>query len=227
MNREGVLTLAKRLMEKNPDNLNGPENYLLHLSDTYLIAKEVVDKITKIYQKLNEKLIKEEVSLAAGLHDVGRPLMKDQLFHELRGAKYIEENGIEIGVTNSMTDVYRIAQMFRPHYVIAEQFFDEENNEKRKEFEPLDSRLLVPRNWQEAIVVYSELSNVRGERIPIQKRIDDIWRRYSDPTLSSTNTSLLRCMEKGLPRVMETCEAVQKLIDGKLSEKEIVRYGFI
>ena len=87
--------------------------------------------------------------------------------------------------------------------------------------------MLFPRTWQEAIVVYSELSNVRGERIPIQKRIDDIWERYKDPKLSSTNTSLLRCMEKGLPRVMKTCDAVQKLVEGKLSEKESAKYGFI
>lgn len=115
----------------------------------------------------------------------------------------------------------------RPHYVVSEQFFDEGNSEERKEFEPIDSRLLTPRTWQEAIIIYSELSNVRGERIPIHKRIDDIWERYKDPKMSSTNSSLIRCMEKGLPRVLETCESVQKLRDGKLSEKEIVRYGFI
>ena len=227
MNLEGVLRLAKRLVEENPHNLNDSENYLLHLSDTYLIAEEIVNGVIKIYPRLNERLISEEVSLAAGLHDIGRSLRKNQLFHELRGARYIEENGLEIGVTDSITDVYRIAQMFRPHYVVAEQFDDEENKEERKEFEPLDSRLLTPRTWQEAIVVYSELSNVHGGRIPIQKRIDDIWERYKDPKLNSTNPSLLRCMKKGLPRVLETCEAVQKLVEGKLSEKDIARYGFI
>jgi len=227
MNRKGILSLAKRLMDENPGNLNGPEDYLLHLSDSYLISGEIVDKVTKIYPKLSERLIKEEVSLAAGLHDVGRPLRKNQLFHELRGARYIEENGINIGVTDSIIDVYRIAQMFRSHYVVAEQFSDEANKEERKEFEPLDSRLLIPRTWQESIVVYSELSNVRGERISTQRRIDDMWKRYKDPKLSSINPSLLRCMKKGLPRIMETCEAVQKLAEGRLSEKDIVRYGFI
>ena len=65
--------------------------------------------------------------MATGLHDVGKPLMKGQLFHELRGARYIEENGIKEGVSSSIIDVYRIAQMFRPHHVVAEQFSDEEN----------------------------------------------------------------------------------------------------
>lgn len=113
MNREGILNLARRLMQENPGTLNGPEDYLLHLSDSYLIAGEIVDESISKYPKLKERLIREEVSLAAGLHDVGRPLRKDQLFHELRGARYIEENGLEIGVTGSIIDVYRIAQMFQ------------------------------------------------------------------------------------------------------------------
>src|SRR3989344_2950846 len=139
MNCDGVLNLTKRLIDFYPDNLIDPTNYLAHLSDTYKIASETTNRALIKYPKLNRWLITEQIALAGGLHDIGRVLRKNQLFHELRGAKYIEDNGLEIGVADSIVNIYRIAQMFRSHYVVAEQFADEENAQERAEFEPLDS----------------------------------------------------------------------------------------
>ena len=220
-----ALDLAKRLVDENEDNLKNPENYINHIRCVYGISLEVLENIFSRYPKI--PLPTGEISVAAVLHDIGRPLNKNQIFHELRGARYIEQNGLRDKISDSLEYAFRIAQTFRSHGFVYEHWHDAECLDLRTEFEPLDSRLLIPRTWQEAIVVYSELSNVRGERIPIQKRIDDIWERYKDPKLNSTNPSLLRCMKKGLPRVLETCEAVQKLVEGKLSEKDIARYGFI
>ena len=156
MDCEGVIDLANELISENPGNLHSPEGYLSHLRDTYTIAGEIVDDAISIYPELGEYLNKEEVALAGGLHDIGRPLQENQLFHELRGAQYIEQYGLEKGVADSIVDIYRIAQMFRPHYVVAEQYADPENKNDLNNIELIDSALLIPRTWQEAIVIFSE-----------------------------------------------------------------------
>jgi len=229
MDVDGVIKLARELIEQNPDNLYSHliDEYLSHLSDTYRIAGETVDAVCSRYPWLEKYINREEVALAGGLHDIGRPLRKNQLFHELRGARYIEDHGLEMGVGDSLVDVYRIAQMFRSHYLVAEQFDDRKNGPDRGEFETLDPELLIPRSWQEAIVVYAELSNIRGTKISNQDRIADIKKRYADDPLYNSNASLLRAMDKGLPRILETCERVERLKCGRLGEPEIMRYGFI
>jgi len=222
-----MLDLTKELMGKNPDNLKDSENLLHHVEGSYEIARETVamacSKIFNLDKKLNEK----EVALAGGLHDIGRILRKNQLFHELRGAKYIEQKGLEKGIADNLIDVYRIAQMIRSHFVVSEQFNDEKNKQEKVEFESLDSRLLIPRTWQEAIIVYAELSNLNGKRISVQDRIDEIKHRYTNNSLYNNDASILLGMQKGLSRVLETCEKVQKLRDGKLRDVEIARYGFL
>ncbi len=228
MDKQRVLDLAKRLIDENPGTLMKPEMYLIHLSDSYNIAGEVIDHIISKYSKLERYLNKQEISLAAELHDIGRPFKEDQLFHELRGARYIEKHGLEIGIADNLIDIYRIAQMFRSHLVVAEQFNDGEDNEQKKEFEPLDTSLLIPRTWQEKIVVYSELTNLNGERIHFEKRIADIKKRYAlGSKWQRTNPSLANALQKGLERVIVTCEKVEFLIKGKLTEQEIAREGFL
>ncbi len=226
---EGVIKLARELIEQNPGNLyfHLIDDYLTHLSCTYYMAGETVDVISSKYPWLEKYMNREEVALAGGLHDIGRPLGKNQLFHELRGARYIEDYGLEMGVADSLVDVYRIAQMFRSHYLVAEQFDDKENALERGEFEALDPGLLIPRSWQEAIVVYSELSNLGGIKISIQDRIADIKKRYADDPLFNSNASLLRAMDRGLPRIIKSCEMVERLKCGRLSKPEIMSYGFI
>lgn len=228
MDLEGVLNLANEIMEENPDTLIDETGYVLHLGDSYAIAEEVAVEILTHYPELANRLKVDEIALAAGLHDIGRPFAANQLFHDLRGAQYIEEHGLELGVADSIEDVYRIVQMFRPHMVVYEQFIDEENADQRGEFKDLDPDLLLPHKWQQKIVVYSDASNVKGERIHFRERIEEALSRYNNSeAYRSMNPSLVRALEKGLPRVLKTCELVQQLREGKLSEQEIVRYGFI
>ena len=69
---------------------------------------------------------------------------------------------------------------------------------------------------------------LKGKRINITERIKDIKKRYSKKTkFSESNPSLVKAIEKGLSRIIETCEKVEKLRDGKLNEGEISRYGFL
>ncbi|MBS3140742.1 hypothetical protein J4405_01195 [Candidatus Woesearchaeota archaeon] len=200
MNKNGCLDLAKKLIEKHPDILNSPEGFLLHLGDTYDIAGEVVDASFSRYPGLRLKLSKEEVALAAGLHDIGRPLSdKTQVFHELIGASYIEDEGIKENVADSLATIYRIAQMFRPHYLVAEQYEDAENSITKAKLKPIDPLLLLPRTWQEFIVIYSELSNINSKRVSIQERIADVKNRYANDPEYNQNTSFIRAMQSGLP----------------------------
>jgi len=226
MDLNGVLNLLADLVKKNPGNVDS--QFLAHSKDSYVIASEIVEKIISKYPPLSKKLNKREVALAAGLHDIGRPFQNNQLFHELRGAKYIEEHGLKIGISDNQETVNKIAQMFRPHLVVAEQFEDPENQGESNEFRPIDSLLLLPRTWQEKIVVYSELTNRNGKRMTIQERIDDLQERYSPGSdWAKSNPSVTRAMQKGIPRVLSTCKKVEMLMQGKLTEQEIAQYGFI
>ncbi|MBU2104652.1 MAG: hypothetical protein KKF67_02675 [Nanoarchaeota archaeon] len=233
MDCKGASDLAKRLLEKvvdeNPNILDILDsNYILHLENTSKVAGETYDDSIDNYPRLKKYLVREELVLSGGLHDIGRPYNKDQVFHEPRGARYLEENGLELGVADNIVNVYRIAQMFRSHFVVAEQFADDENAEARAEFEPLDSALLIPRTWQEAIITYADMSNTKGERVPYQERIDGIKKKYAPSSKAAQfNPTLAKAMEKGVERVFEVCNRVQRLRDGKLTEQEIRRYGFL
>ncbi len=224
MDKKGVIDLAKRLIDSNPGNLVNPDNYLRHLEGNYNVAGELVDKIVSKYP--NIPLVKEEVSLAAGLHDIGRPLRKNQLFHELRGANYIEENGIKKGVTDSWRQIYRIAQMFRSHGFLYERWNNPDNSGFRKEFEPIETSLLLPRTWQEAIVTLSDFSNIDGERVNIDEKLEKTLARYEDD-LKYRSDVVADSIRAGRDRVYMLNERVKALSEGKLQEGDILKYGFL
>jgi len=224
MNKSAVQNWARKLVEANPDNLNDPDDYFKHIGQVYDLAEGVVKNILARYP--NIPLIGEEVSLASGLHDIGRPLQKDQIFHELRGANYTEQEGLEKEVAGSLRDIYRIAQMFRSHGFAYEYWQDSECAESRKEFEPLEASLLVPRTWQESIVTYSDLTSQDGERIKVKDRINELFNRHkNDPKYQ--NGIVVRAATAGLNRILELAERVEALEQGKLTEQDIVRYGFL
>jgi len=151
MNKQFILGLAGSLLHSHPDNLATPDAYLKHLGDVYDLAREVTSNILKHYQV---PLTVEEIAFAAGLHDIGRPLQKDQTFHELRGAQFWEEQGTKKSF--EARDVYRIAQMFRPHAFVYEFSIDPEFSHIQQEEFGVDTSLLLPRTWSEAIVAYSD-----------------------------------------------------------------------
>jgi hypothetical protein len=229
MKVKGLRRLARELIAANPGTLR-PElidAFLDHLEASYTIAADAVALITERYPFMQQYLRAEEIALAAGLHDIGRPLDADQLFHELRGAAFVEAQGLALGLAPTREDVHRLAQMMRPHFVVAEQYADEANAAARARLAPLDPTLLIPRTWPEAIVVYAELRNVNGRRVSIETRIADIQKRYPPDSRDGFSASLARAMQAGLPRVSATCARVQRLIDGHLPAPEVARYGFL
>ncbi len=102
-----------------------------------ICQKKIIKNVISKYPKI--PINKEEVSLASGLHDIGRPLQKEQIFHELRDARYIEQKGLEKGVAFSLTDAYRIAQMLRSHGFEYELWQDPSGTKLKEEFEPLNT----------------------------------------------------------------------------------------
>lgn len=214
-----IVGFVRRLIEENPDNLNNPDKYIKHVLASYDIAQEVIRRITHRYSRI--KLIEYEVCLASGLHDIGRPLKKDQSFHELRGAAFIENRGLELGIAESLTDVFRIAQMFRPHGAVYELW-----NTLRieDEFEITDSSLLLPRTWQEAIVDYSDLNNLDGERMNFKEKLALVPLKYRKQGYASKE--VLNATESSIGRMLLLCDRVEALMNGKLTEQEISRFGF-
>lgn len=193
------------------------------MSDISDLAGAITQKVINNYPGI--PLVLAEVCIAAGLHDIGRPLAKNQLFHELRGARYLEKTGLDHGVADTVADVYRIAQMIRPHGFVYEFWYDPDSVPYAQEFNPLDPTLLIPRTWQEAIVAYSDLSSLDGNRITVEDRIKELLHRYdTDPRYK--DGSMLTIIQSAEQRILDLAHRVESLEQGRLSNKEIVRYGF-
>lgn len=223
MDKNRIQTLARELIAAHPDALNNPDNLILHLGQVYDLTEIIVKNIRTKYNNIP---ITDEVVLASGLHDIGRPLEKDQTFHGLRGANYIEQEGLKQAVANSVKDTYRIAQMIRSHAFAYEHWTDPDCAKLKKEFVPLESCLLVPRTWQEAIVTYSDLASLNGERIKVEDRMKELIHRYeNDPRYH--NGIVVRGAKTALNRILELAERVEALEQGKLTEQEILRFGFL
>lgn len=228
MDEEGVLRLFDYLTVENRNNFESPSGLRVHLKCSYEIAGNIAEDILRKYDFVRNRLNPGEVALAAGFHDIGRVFQKNQVFHELRGARYVEENGLEKGVADNLVDVYRIAQMFRPHYLVFEQFTDEQNREQAEEFRDIDLSLLIPRTWQEKIVVYADLSNLDGGVVHFEERIRYIEKMYKPGTRRAySNPTLMRAMKRGLPRIIAICRKVESAARGKLAKQKISREGFI
>ena len=69
----------------------------------------------------------------------------------------------EKGIADNIVDVYRIAQMVRSHGTGYERTLEPQNTEAFKEFGITDISLLLPRTWQEVLVVYADLKNSEGK----------------------------------------------------------------
>ena len=97
-----------------------------------------------------------------------------------------------------------------------------DNIEKRHEFEELNPELLIPRTWQEKIVTYSDLGEMFIERI------EQVKKKYeNNHTYKNLDPTLAKAIETGKDRIIRVCEMVKRLADGKLSEQEIARFGFL
>lgn len=225
---DGIREIAETLVNANPGNLLDPEGYYLHLKGAYDIAKDTVERT--LLENPDIPINTDEVVLAAGLHDIARPLRKSQLFHELRGARLIEDCGVELGIVDTTKDAYRLAQMIRSHGTLYERWVDPETEEARAEFEPIDISLLLPRTWQEAIVTFSDMMNLNGKKVDnIALRFQEMLVRYdNDPRYQEPQYQLeARAVRRGQARIYQLCERVEALASGCIEEGSISVYGFL
>ncbi len=224
--RQKIIDHYKRIIEQNLDALTTPDVFLVHIETTYDIADEVCAKIIESNPGIDSRLSREEVRLAAGLHDIGRPKQKEQLFHEIRGAQHIEQHGVSEGFASSESGAYRLAQMIRPHGAVYEQFTSPALNPVEKDkFRGLDTTLLLPRSWQEHIVAYADLMNSGGKRMEsVNQVIGLLLPRYRN---EYKNHFTADCFEQALPRLNSLHDRVEALKHGKIPAVKIIRYGFL
>jgi hypothetical protein len=215
---------ARSVVEANPGSLNDPDGYLAHLRQVQNLAEIVVGNILEANPGI--PLITKEISVAAGLHDIGMPRLKKKVFHGLEGARYIEQEGLERGVADSLKDVYRIAQMLRSHGFAPEYWQEPEFAGLRKEFEPLNTALLVPRTWQEVIVTYADMTNLGGERVTMEERIAESLERYSNDHRYA-DAKIVKVTKVAQPRMLQLARRVEALEQGELTTPEIFQYGFL
>lgn len=226
-NREQLLDLNRRLVAENPGVLGQPENFIVHVSGVYDKASELAQAISRNYPL--HTLDPDEVSVAAGLHDIGRPLSNGpygQLGHEIRSWQWIRGNVKNEGIVDCVQDAYRIAQMALPHSSIYEQWALTQRDPTiaglfREEFGPLNPYLLVPRTWHEAIVSYADLADNVGATVdPVWKLNDAIQRYKTNP--AAGNTIVSEGLVNAFDRLSSMCHAVERARDGKLSSTDFL-----
>lgn len=224
IDKERILCLAGRLvLEDYKGSLGKPENFLRHTELTYEIAGETTDRILKHYPSFRSMFSKELIEAAGGLHDIGRPLRRDQRFHGIRGAKYIKDNWKEIGIADSEHIVDVIVQMFLPHGLAYEEFTEPKNVGMRKEFGSVDTSYLLPNTWQEAIIVYADGKNDGRNVISIEERFESAMKKY---LANREHLGFYKMLKTGgMERMYKVCKSVMDFSEGKLDEEQIRHSG--
>lgn len=241
MNANDALDYSRMLSnrQENKGNLHGIEGFIKHLEDTLSVAEYAIEKVFLNYPWIGKYMNSDELMTAAVLHDIGRPLCSRQLYHELRGANYLEEHGISEGIGDDIVQLYRVAQMIRPHANggcdWAANLTEKDNDgiTTREDFS-IDSRLLTPRTWQELLIYWIDSSNLNGKPVNIAEKRKTIEAKYCDINYSGLNGEVYwkgeefaRVQKKSSPIIINTCRIAEKLIEGELTEKQIMTYGFL
>jgi len=212
-------------------NLGYPEGFLEHCRGSAEVMADVVDRAIFYFPDQFRQMDTEVMKTAAYLHDIGRILRKKQIFHELRGAEFIEDEGLNIGLADpneKMDTLYKFAQIIRPHFAVYEQFWMEEHKDDRKEFEgEMIQLLLVPSTWNESMLVYSDLSNLGGNRITPRERMEELESRCSSSKGSREDELRLKAIKLGKERVLRICDSVDNLVTGNMDYRELNKYGIL
>ncbi len=224
---------VKRLMDKYPGVMNNPELFIKHTRGVAKIAEETSRKIIENYPGV--PINPEEICLAGGLHDLGRPLNSKelgQLGHEIKSAQYIEKEGVK-GIIHSLKNVYRIAQMVRPHSSVYEQWLtafeikDKRTGKLLEDFGEINTQLLIPRTWQEAIITYSDLCDKNEERVDPIWKIKDAMERYkNNPQIA--DPVVVTAHERAMDRLVYLCTKIDRAVKKELKNSEMnTSFGFL
>jgi len=212
MDEKDAIKLLEKKVYKNKSNFGSVESFMQHSYSSGKIAEEIAGKLG---------FNTEEAFLAGYFHDIGRCFAedkKDNAFHEIVGARYIEKEGIELGITDSREQCNRIAQSARSHFLVYEQFGAEEYRQWLPGLSDTNPTLLLPKSWNELITIYSELTNVNGERISFKNRIEDIKNRDR-----KNGNPRLKIVEKAESRLFSLRDDLEKALQiGRIDTKYLV-----
>jgi hypothetical protein len=203
MNTEDAIELLEKKAIANKDNFGNLDSFFTHSHNSGEIAREVAARLG---------LDPDEAFLTGQFHDIGRCFAKDakgHTFHEIIGARYIERYGVELGIAGSQEQCDRIAQSIRPHFLVYEQFGMVEYSQWLPGLRDTNPELLLPRQLNEIIVVYADLTNANGKRVDFEERLRGI--KDGD---KRTNSPRLKVVEKAESRLFnlqkELEDALQK-----------------
>lgn len=174
-----------------------------HSYMTARTAQQIAEKL-----KINSR----EIAIAGLFHDIGKCLSEDKAyrnFHEIVGAEYFKREGVKLGITDSQEQCERIAQTIRPHFVVYEQFLSaEENPEDYQEhlllLKNVNSALLLPSSWNEAVIIYADLTN-RGLKImPFEETLQELEEKDQ-----KNGNPRLKAIMKAKPRLLQIKEDIE------------------
>lgn len=242
MNSREALDYSRELSNKpeNRGNVFSTNHFIGHLEDTLEVAEYVVGKVFSNNSWIDEYIDRNELMTAAVLHDIGRPLCSRQLYHELRGASYLETHGISEGIGDDIVQLYRIAQMIRPHanggcdWAAGLTEKDKNGITTREDFMPIDGRLLTPSTWQELLIYWVDSCNLNGKPTDISEKRKVVEAKYCDVNYRGAKGEVYwkgeefaKVQKESSPIIIDTCRAAEKLIDGRIEKEQIMAYGFL
>lgn len=173
----------------------------------YLGTANVAEEIAK---KLGED---SEMLWHAGLyHDIGRCLTKDKdnhTYHEIIGARFIEGEGLNLGLASNQEECNELARLIRPHFLVYEQFTMDipEFSRWKPGLSDTNPELLLPETIGQKIIVYADLTNLNGQIVDFDQRMSDIKDRDRQ-----VDNPRLKAIEAGEQRLYTIKEHIESLI---------------
>lgn len=198
--------ILEDIVYSNRENFGDMEGTLEHFHMTGRKAQEIAEKLGLNTEEINR------LTIAGYFHDIGRCFTKDKknhTFHEIVGARYLEAESMELGLTAALVECYKLASLIRPHFLVYEQFTISipEFEQWKLGLSDTNPKLLLPRELNQKIIIYADLTNKNGKFIPFEQRMEDLKRR----DLESHNPRL-KAIEKGESRLYTIKKEIELLL---------------
>lgn len=208
--KDEAMEILKEIAYSNRKNFKDIDAFFTHSETTGKINEKNAFKLNLYPEYISESHTK-------GLfHDCGRPGAKDKkahTFHEIIGARYFEANAVNLGITNSQKQANRIAQSFRSHFLVYEQFNMPRYKKWLPGFRDTDPDLLRPLSIDELSIVYSDLTNAGGKEISFEDRLADIKERDE-----ASNSPRLKVILQAEDRLMGIKQEFESMLEaGKIN----------
>ncbi len=217
--------------------IKNPEGFAQHCIYTGNIAYDVSKRILQRHPSLIGRVNPEIVRIEGFMHDFSKILEGDD-YHEIGTAYIILTKGDEMGLVAGESKAERAkilkeaASLVPPDYALFEELggynfpkgalykcvnkFLERISQLRtdlsKNSNPLTiAELTLPFTLNQQIATFADLTNVNGERVSIEKRMDEIIKRYSAPE-QNLNPTVAKLTQVIKPRILIIGKTIESLI---------------